>query len=69
MNETELLKSISNKLSILISLGLGQDKGTMKDKVRQLVKYGLSNQEMADILGTTKGTIEVVKSSLNRLTK
>jgi len=67
MNNDELLRSISDKLSILISLQLGVDKRSMKEKVAQLVKYGLSNGEIANILGTTKGTIEVVKSSIKKL--
>ncbi len=67
MKEQEiLLDQVSKKLSVLIALMLMKDVKslTTADGVKTLVRFGLSNQEIANILGTTKGTIEVVKSRI-----
>ncbi len=72
MKEQEiLLDQISKKLSVLIALMLMKDVKnlTTADGVKVLVRFGLSNQEIANILGTTKGTIEVVKSRANKSKK
>lgn len=72
MKEQEtLLEQISKKLSVLIALALTKDASslTTADNVKALVRFGLSNQEIADILGTTKGTIEVVKSRVAKFKK
>ena len=64
MKDDELAYSISKKLSALVALALVPDvqKKSMAEKVALLVRFGISNQEVADILGTTKGTVEVLKS-------
>lgn len=64
MKEQELLEQISKKLGALIALSFMRDieKMTNADGVKLLVRFGLSNQDIADILGTTKGTVEVLKS-------
>ena len=38
-----------------------QKKNTA-EKALILTRFGITNQEIADMLGTTKGTIEVLKS-------
>jgi len=64
--EQELLEQISRKLSALIALSFTKDvqKATSADGVEILGRFGLSNQDIADILGTTKPTIEVLKSRI-----
>ncbi len=64
MKEQELLEQISKKLSALIAISFMKDveKMTNADGVEILGRFGLSNQDVADILGTTKSTVEVLKS-------
>lgn len=66
MKEQELLEQISKKLSALIALSFMKDveKMTNADGVEILGRFGLSNQDIADILGTTKPTVEVLKSRI-----
>jgi DNA-binding CsgD family transcriptional regulator len=63
MND-KLGEQISAKLSALIALSMTPDVGkkTLGEKVRLLTRFGISNQDVADILGTTKGSVEVLKS-------
>ena len=63
-NSADLLISISKKMSLLITLQLNDEfKGLSKsDLLAKLSSYGLSNEDLALILGTTKGTVEVLKS-------
>ena len=68
MSTEELMEQISSKLSALIALSLvpeAQKKNTA-EKVALLARFGIPNQEVADILGTTKGTVEVLKSRAGR---
>jgi DNA-binding NarL/FixJ family response regulator len=64
MSTDELLKNISNKLNavLLVLLTPEIEKKNTAQKVELLAGLGIANQEMADILGTTKGTVEVLKS-------
>ncbi len=64
MKNSELLEQISNKLSVLIAVTLQDDskKMSITDGERLLRRFGLDNQSVADILGTTKQSIEVTKS-------
>lgn len=66
MKEQELLEQISKKLSALIALSFMKDveKMTNADGVEILGRFGLSNQDIANILGTTKPTVEVLKSRI-----
>lgn len=70
MNDRDLLNQISRKLSALIAVSFSPDtkKMTTSDGERMLRRFELSNQEIADILGTTRRTIEVMKSR-NRTNK
>jgi DNA-binding NarL/FixJ family response regulator len=63
-NTDELLLRISNKLSALIALSLPREgEGqTMAEKITLLSRCGLPNEEIASIVGTTKGTVQVLKS-------
>ncbi len=64
MKELEFGQVISKKLSVLIALQLGElpEKSDMATKVHLLSTFNLTNAEIAEILGTSKGTIEVTKS-------
>ncbi len=64
MKDHELLEQISKKLSALLAISFAKhtEKMTSAEGVKMLVRFGLSNQDIANILGTTKGTIEVLKS-------
>jgi DNA-directed RNA polymerase specialized sigma24 family protein len=64
MIDDKLGQQISRKLSALIALALTPDaeKKSSAEKVALLARFDLPNQEVADILGTTKGTVEVLKS-------
>lgn len=64
MKDLEILEEISRKLSAVIALSFSNDAGdlTTADRVKLLVRFGLSNQDIANIIGTTKGTVEVLKS-------
>ena len=68
MKDQELLEQVSKKLSILIGLSFKKNIGelTTADGVKMLIRFGLSNQDIADILGTTKATVEVIKSRIKK---
>ena len=71
MNNQEIAEQVSGKLSALIALALLPDvqKKTSAEKVALLMRFGIPNQDIADILGTTKGTVEVLKSRATRKKK
>lgn len=63
-SEVELFKDLSRKLSALIALALlpdAHEKNT-QEKVALLARFGIPNPEIADILGTTRATVKVLKS-------
>jgi len=64
MKDQELLEQISKKLSALLALSFVGDitKMTAADGVKLLMRFELSNQDIADILGTTRRSVEVMKS-------
>lgn len=64
METEKLLKDISHKLSALISISLEKDDKKLKDKVKFLNRCDLNNQEIAEIIGTSKNTVEVTVSKL-----
>ena len=68
MKEQENLENLSKKLSALLALQFVKEpeKMTAEGGVKLLTRFGLSNQEMADILGTTKPTVEVMKSRIKK---
>ena len=68
MNDEELLKEISHKLSAIITCLMTPEvhKGSTSQKISWLARLSLSNQQIADILGTTKGTVKVSKSLGNK---
>jgi DNA-binding NarL/FixJ family response regulator len=66
MEKNQLLESVSKKLGVLIALNLisMNQKATITDNVGLLLRFGLSSGEIAEILNTSKGTVDVVKSRL-----
>lgn len=64
MTNEEILNQISKKMNAFIALMLMNDvqKMTKSDKVKLLLRFELSNQDIANILDTTRGTVEVTKS-------
>ena len=66
---TKFLREISQKLNILIALGLSKEKKKLSEKVKFLLDFGLTNQQIAEILGTSKGSVEVIKSRLKKKSK
>lgn len=65
MENNDILQQISKKLSILIALQLRGDGGVeVKDNVIKLSRFGLTTGEIAEILGTTPGTVAVAKSRI-----
>jgi DNA-directed RNA polymerase specialized sigma24 family protein len=67
----ELEHLISRKLSALIALAMLPEvnKKNAAEKVAILMRFDLPNQEIADIVGTTKGTVEVLKSRAGKKRK
>lgn len=68
MNTEELLKNISNRLNavLLVLLTPEIEKKNTAQKVEVLARLGIANQDIADILSTTKGTVEVLKSRASK---
>jgi len=63
-----ILQQISKKMSILISLQLqhGKEKVEVKENVEKLAPFGLTDNEIAEILGTTTGTVSVAKARIKK---
>ncbi len=67
MENSDILKEISKKLSILIALELQGENGVeVKENVIKLTRFGLGTSEIADILGTTPGTVQVAKARIKK---
>lgn len=64
----DYLAQISQKLSILIALTVAESdqKHTKSDLVELFTQFDLANGEIAAILGTTKGSVEVLKSRIKK---
>jgi DNA-binding CsgD family transcriptional regulator len=69
--EKEQLENISKKLSVLISLSIMSNDNykTLKEKTAYLKKFNLANIEIAEILNTSKNTIEVNLTNLKNKKK
>lgn len=66
-DETELLESIDHRLKMLLRLQVEdklEDMDTNKEQVRVLHEMGFSNQEMAEMIGTSAGSVRASLSSL-----
>jgi len=67
MNDQEILHDISRKLSVLIHLQIEKDGGgRVQEHVTRLSRFGLTTAAIAEILGTTAGTVAVAKSRVKK---
>lgn len=66
--DNHILQQISKKLSILIALQLQgeKEKVEVKENVAKLTPFGLTDSEIAEILGTTSGTVSVAKARIKK---
>lgn len=63
----ELLESIDNRLKWLLQLRVEEqfdDGATNREKVKLLYQMGFSNQEMAEVVGTSASSIRGTVSTL-----
>jgi len=63
----ELLESIDNRLKWLLQLRVEEqldDGATNKEKAKLLYQMGFSNQEMAEVVGTSASSIRGTVSTL-----
>lgn len=63
----ELLESIDNRLKWLLRFRVDEqfdDGATNKEKVKLLYRMGFSNQEMAEVVGTSGSSIRGTVSTL-----
>lgn len=67
-NNNNILQEVSKKLSILIALQLQSENGTVevRENVVKLTRFGLTDREIAEILGTTPGTVSVTKARIKK---
>ncbi len=67
-NNNEILREVSKKLSILIALQLQGEDGVVevKESVAKLLRFGLTDGEIAEILDTTSGTVSVTKARIKK---
>lgn len=66
---TELLRSIDTRLKWLLQLEIEDhfDEGaTNQEKIGKLYQMGFSNQEMAEIVGTSEGSVRGTISKLRK---
>jgi DNA-binding CsgD family transcriptional regulator len=67
MSDRELLEEISKKLSLLVGILLQRDgHAKVQENVERLSNFGLSGTEIAQILGTTAGTVAVAKNRIKK---
>lgn len=67
--EPEPLEEINRKMDRILKLMVHdqfEEDSSIKEKIQFLQRMGFDdNQEMAEVIGTTKGTISTKKSQLN----
>jgi len=66
-NEKELLESIDHRLKMLLKLRVKEtleDHETNKEKVKLLHEMGFNTAEMAEMIGTTPGSVRGTRASL-----
>lgn len=68
MIDLDILESISKKLGVLIALNLMaiNNKATLTENVELLDRFGLSSKEIAELLNTSKNTVDVTKSRIKK---
>jgi transcriptional regulator len=68
INQSESFENLAKRLDVIISILIKEreDEMTITAGVSLLKSFGLSNSEIANILGTTKRTVEVTSSRLRK---
>ncbi len=56
---TELLEQVVGLLGLLLTKGLPEPGMIQKEQIRILASAGLQSKQIADLLGTTPGTVSV----------
>jgi DNA-binding CsgD family transcriptional regulator len=67
-NEAELLQAISRRLGVLIALQMKtqlEDFSTTEG-VALLSRFGMPNNEIAEILNTSSNTVNVIKNRIKK---
>lgn len=64
-SDTDLLSEISQKLDQLIAVIAIQGK-EKNDQIKILASLGLSNSNIANLIGIPKGTVDRIRASLNK---
>ncbi|MEM5835325.1 MAG: hypothetical protein QXM11_02025 [Candidatus Aenigmatarchaeota archaeon] len=62
----KLLKEISEKLSVLIKLLVVKEEWSIRDKIKFLSKFEISNREIAKILNISETYVAKEKSLLKK---
>lgn len=63
MSDEEIIERLDKIIYILAS-DYVDPEATIAENIVTLYRFGFSNQELADLLGTTEGTIKTTKSEL-----
>ena len=72
MSDKEAIVGLSNKINVLVALSLIDKKDVFPSKNEKIIflkKFDLSNQDIAEIVGTSVGTVKVAASVDKRKTK
>lgn len=66
MENTEILKSISKRLGVLIALQISSrsESVSISEGVELLTRFGLAPTEIAEILNTSTNTVNVTRTRL-----
>lgn len=66
--ENELLETISRRLGVLIALQMRAQREDFSttEGVEMLSRFGLPNNEIAEILNTSSNTVNVIKNRIKK---
>lgn len=64
----ELTRELKN-IKTLLAMGFIKDYETNKEKILFLAKFGFDDAEIADLVGTTPGSVAVAKSQAKKESK
>ena len=62
MSEFDDLTGELKNIKALLAMGFVKDYETDKEKILFLTKFGFDNAEIAELIGTTPGSVAVAKS-------
>ena len=61
----EMARELKN-IKALLAMGMVKDYETSKEKILFLAKFGFGDSEIADLIGTTPGSVAVVRSQAKK---